>query len=83
MSQKRRLITFQNACRRTAPLDTHRFDKWMVKFLLQHALALAEKNTKTDGEPQFGDFLVEDERLLQRSRVTENIICSRQTERQF
>jgi hypothetical protein len=48
----------------------------MVKFLLQHALALAEKDTETDGEPQFGDFLVEDERLLQRSRVTENIIRS-------
>jgi len=58
-------------------------DKWMVKFLLQHALALAEKNTETDGEPQFGDFLVEDERLLQRSRVTENIIRLRQTKRQF
>jgi hypothetical protein len=55
----------------------------MVKFLLQHALALDEKHTETDGEPQFGDFLVEDERLLQRSRVTENIIRSRQTERQF
>ena len=80
LPQMNRLTTFQNACLRTAQLDTHRFDKWMVKFLLQHALALDEKDEKailidaTDQQPPVGD-----ERLLERSRVTESIIRVRQS----
>ena len=71
----KRLITFQDACLRAAQLDTHRFDKWMVKFLLQHALALDEKASTTLPSPSgFPIGPVEDERLLQRSRITESII---------
>lgn len=73
--QMKRLITFQNACLRTAQLGTHRFDKWMLKFLLQHALSLDEHDgshisTTSSGRPTS----IEDERLLQRSRVTGNIL---------
>jgi hypothetical protein len=71
----KRLIAFQDACLRTAQIDTHRFDKWMVKFLLQHALALYEKDSTTLHSPSallVGP--VEEERLLERSRVTESII---------
>lgn len=70
-----RLIAFQDACLRTAQIDTHRFDKWMVKFLLHHALALDEKNPAAM-PPQSGLPVgpVENTRLLERSRVTESII---------
>ncbi|KUJ16311.1 uncharacterized protein LY89DRAFT_586216 [Mollisia scopiformis] len=71
----KRLITFQDACLRTAQLGTHRFDKWMVRFLLQHALALDEKES-SDNSPDLHlqSFPIEDQRLLERSRVTESII---------
>jgi hypothetical protein len=71
----KRLIAFQDACLRTAQIDTHRFDKWMVKFLLQHALALDEKDATGMPSPSALPVgHVEDERLLERSRVTESII---------
>ncbi len=71
----KRLITFQNECLRTAHLGTHRFDRWMVKFLLQHALSLDEKEgPESYSEPGLQRVPVEDERLFQRSLVTERII---------
>jgi hypothetical protein len=74
----KRLITFQNACLQNAQLGTHRFDKWMVKFLLQHALALDEQDAyHLSVESPSNSGLVEDQRLLERSRVTESIIRAR------
>ncbi len=71
----KRLIAFQEAYIQTAQIDTHRFDKGMVKFLLYHALALDEKDP-TAMPPQSGLPVgpVENMRLLERSRVTESII---------
>ncbi|RFU24063.1 hypothetical protein B7463_g12275, partial [Scytalidium lignicola] len=70
-----RLITFQNACLRTALLETHRFDKWMVKFLLQHALALDEKmESATLTGTGLEQFSARNEQLVERSRVTGSII---------
>ncbi|KAH8820309.1 hypothetical protein F5884DRAFT_849574 [Xylogone sp. PMI_703] len=76
-----RLITFQNACLRTAQLETHRFDKWMVKFLLQHALALDEKMEYTTlVDRGLEQLSTRDEQLIERSRVTGNIIRGTQLE---
>lgn len=76
--QMHRLITFQNACLRTAQLGTHRFDRWMVKFLLQHALALDEHDDyRLSVESPSALGPLEDQRLLERSRVTESIIHAR------
>ena len=80
--QMNRLITFQNACLRTAQVGTHRFDKWMVKFLLQHALALHPHDTyNLSVESPSNLEPLEDPRLLERSRVTESIIRLRHHER--
>ncbi|KAH6695349.1 hypothetical protein F5X68DRAFT_219817 [Plectosphaerella plurivora] len=38
-----RLVVFQKNCIRSLGKNTHRFDKWMVKFLIAHALALEDK----------------------------------------
>ncbi|KAJ4205028.1 hypothetical protein NW759_014694 [Fusarium solani] len=38
-----RLVVFQKNCIRSLSRNTHRFDKWMVKFLIAHALALEDK----------------------------------------
>ncbi|PVH88083.1 hypothetical protein DL98DRAFT_404711 [Cadophora sp. DSE1049] len=71
----KRLITFQNECLRTAQLGTHRFDKWMLKFLLQHALSLDEHDaSRNNTNSSVRHASIEDERLLQRSRVTGNIL---------
>ncbi|KAI9154886.1 arsenite efflux transporter ArsB-like [Paramyrothecium foliicola] len=65
-----RLVVFQNNCMRTLTKNTYRFDRWMVKFLIQHASALEEKED---------DFGVEDMQMataaegsqLERSQVTQ------------
>ncbi|KAM0333436.1 hypothetical protein ACHAQA_002098 [Verticillium albo-atrum] len=38
-----RLFTFQRACMRSADPNTHKIDLWMISFLLDHALPIAEK----------------------------------------
>ena len=38
-----RLFTFQDMCFRSADPNTHKADKWMVKFLLQHGSPIDEK----------------------------------------
>ncbi|GAB7358784.1 hypothetical protein MBLNU230_g4010t1 [Neophaeotheca triangularis] len=40
-----RLIMFQNACLRSADnTHTHKVDRWMVKYLLEHAILLGDKS---------------------------------------
>lgn len=41
--QMERLFVFQNACMWSADANTHKVDRWMVRFLLQHALPVPEK----------------------------------------
>lgn len=43
--QMERLFVFQNACMWSADPNTHRVDRWMLRFLLQHALPVPEKHT--------------------------------------
>ncbi|PSN60743.1 hypothetical protein BS50DRAFT_505911 [Corynespora cassiicola Philippines] len=38
-----RLFKFQNMCLKSADPNTHKADRWMVKFLLQHAFPIDEK----------------------------------------
>ncbi|KAL8393930.1 hypothetical protein RB595_003625 [Gaeumannomyces hyphopodioides] len=38
-----RLFTFQRACISSVDPNTHKIDRWMAKFLLQHALPIADK----------------------------------------
>ncbi|KAF2151514.1 hypothetical protein K461DRAFT_328734 [Myriangium duriaei CBS 260.36] len=45
-----RLIGFQNACMQSLDMHTHRVDRWMVRFLLNHALPLERKNGSKSGE---------------------------------
>ncbi|KAF5657127.1 hypothetical protein FHETE_10577 [Fusarium heterosporum] len=39
----RRLVVFQKNCIRSMNTESYRFDKWMVKFLIAHALELEDK----------------------------------------
>jgi len=41
-------MTFQNACLKSASSSTHKVDRWMVKYLLQHALVLDEKDASSE-----------------------------------
>ncbi|KAF4448405.1 hypothetical protein F53441_8213 [Fusarium austroafricanum] len=38
-----RLVVFQKNCIKSMGAESYRFDKWMVKFLIAHALALEDK----------------------------------------
>ncbi|WZH47740.1 Zn2-C6 fungal-type domain-containing protein [Fusarium acuminatum] len=38
-----RLVVFQKHCMRSMNTESYRFDKWMVKFLIAHALELEDK----------------------------------------
>ncbi len=55
--------------------DSHRFDKWMVKFLTAHALPLEDKvdGSYISGEEQ---YTVPRNHQLERSRVTQSLIVS-------
>ncbi|EKG17462.1 Transcription factor fungi [Macrophomina phaseolina MS6] len=43
LRQMDRLFTFQKVCMWSADPNTHKIDKWMLKFLLQHALPVEDK----------------------------------------
>lgn len=55
--------------------NTHRFDKWMVKFLTAHALELEDK-TEGGLDPGLGSNQVSGYAQLERGRVTENLMLS-------
>ncbi|KEY71788.1 hypothetical protein S7711_06539 [Stachybotrys chartarum IBT 7711] len=70
-----RLVIFQNNCIGSFKRNTYRFDRWMVKFLIQHASALEEKEDDMeidDGPSRMGT--VAESIHLERSRVTQSIM---------
>lgn len=38
-----RLFVFQNSCLSAVDAHTHKIDRWMIRFLIEHALPLDEK----------------------------------------
>ncbi|KAF5590554.1 uncharacterized protein FSUBG_10770 [Fusarium subglutinans] len=42
-TQIKRLVVFQKNCIQSMNVESYRFDRWMVKFLIAHALALEDK----------------------------------------
>ncbi|OBT92151.2 hypothetical protein VE01_10043 [Pseudogymnoascus verrucosus] len=87
-----RLIVFQRSCLRSETSNTHRLDKWMVKFLLQHALALDDKELEEDVyDLSSWPLSIQDSHmdpthvntgLMERSRVTKEIIEDMRMRRQ-
>jgi hypothetical protein len=73
-----RLFTFQNACFWSATPNTHKVNRWMVKFLLQHALALEEKTgPESSPMPSISEFEfppTNDHKLMERGRFTSNAL---------
>ncbi|KAH8878931.1 hypothetical protein GQ53DRAFT_739544 [Thozetella sp. PMI_491] len=70
-----RLVVFQNNCMRSLSRNTHRFDKWMVKFLIAHALAVENKvDDMLDREPEFGLDQTTGNERLERSRITRTMV---------
>ncbi|KAF3226693.1 hypothetical protein TWF192_005170 [Orbilia oligospora] len=47
-----RLNVFLRSCVRSTSKNTHRFDKWMVKFLQEYSMTLAEKEEEGPRSPQ-------------------------------
>lgn len=78
--QIKRLVVFQNNCMRSLGRNTHRFDKWMVKFLIAHSLAVEDKvddlpNPWSDYEMNQMAETVH----LERGRITQNMIMDMQS----
>lgn len=74
-----RLFLFQRACLRNVDAHTHKIDRWMVKFLLEHAITLSDKSSDyhRDGtSPQ--DFssseVPEMQRLSERGKFTKHAL---------
>lgn len=59
--------------------NTHRFDRWLVKFLLEHGLALEDKEEDTGSLPtDVGISPVYDDLQSERGRFTHGIIMELQ-----
>ncbi|KXJ85637.1 hypothetical protein Micbo1qcDRAFT_141315 [Microdochium bolleyi] len=73
----KRLVIFQDNCLRSLSReDTYRFDRWMMRFLLEHWLALEDKAV-TSAEVQSPGYVEPgsvDQVHFQRSKVTNEII---------
>ncbi|KAH7165172.1 hypothetical protein EDB81DRAFT_778789 [Dactylonectria macrodidyma] len=67
-----RLVVFQKNCIRSLSRNTHRFDKWMVKFLIAHALALEDK--VDDLWPDSDINHIPENAHLERSRITQSMM---------
>lgn len=65
---------FQNSCIESAGLQSHQIDKWMIRFLLQHALVLDNRQSIAFDSTSPDSDTVGNRDLLMRSRVTEGII---------
>lgn len=72
MPQINRLVVFQKNCIRSLSRNTHRFDKWMVKFLIAHALALEDK--VDDLWPDSDINQTPGNAHLERSRITQSMM---------
>lgn len=77
--QINRLVVFQKHCILSISKNTHRFDHWMVKFLIAHSMALEDKeesphsaSTRTDPIEELATTPGE------RSRVTQSLILGLQ-----
>ena len=78
-SMTQKLFMFQKACLFCVDNRTHRVDRWMVKFLLEHGSTLAEKPQRT---PPFdtpspldlNTYSPETQRILERDRFTRHAL---------
>ncbi|KAJ4262873.1 hypothetical protein NW762_006486 [Fusarium torreyae] len=68
----KRLVVFQKNCIKSMNTESYRFDKWMVKFLIAHALELEDKAEDIWPDPSTG--LTYGDMHLERSRVTHAMI---------
>lgn len=76
--QINRLVMFQNSCLKSVTSNTYQFDRWLMKFLLEHALVLEEKTEEdTISWPDI-DVDMAGNIHVQRSRVTQSIIMDMQ-----
>lgn len=75
MSQKTRLLLFQDACMWSVDPQTHKIDKWMLKFLLNHSLPLSRKHQRSMEEgPTLSSVHAED--LSDRAKVTNQALST-------
>ncbi|KAK6525956.1 hypothetical protein TWF281_010998 [Arthrobotrys megalospora] len=69
-----RLNVFLRSCVRSSSNNTHRFDKWMVKFLQEYSMTLAEKEEEPES-PQVQHDLYE-HGFSQRSLTMQGVIST-------
>ncbi|KAH7309901.1 hypothetical protein B0I35DRAFT_440794 [Stachybotrys elegans] len=77
----KRLVIFQNNCLRSLRQEeTYQFDRWMIRFLLEHLLTLEDKlHESQEMWPVEPETLVSVNSVhIQRSRVTKDIISDMQ-----
>ncbi|KAF9761755.1 hypothetical protein IL306_003729, partial [Fusarium sp. DS 682] len=68
----KRLVVFQKNCIQSMNAESYRFDKWMVKFLIAHALTLEDK--VDDSWSAASPGATGEDAHLERSRITQAMI---------
>lgn len=73
-----RLFSFQDMCLASANLNTtHKIDKWMVRFLLEHSLLLYDKMPAAGGSLSLAEFAVlsnAQKKLTEEGRLMDNAL---------
>ena len=74
-----RLFLFQRACLRNVDAHTHKIDRWMVKFLLEHAITLSDKSAdghldSTSPQDFSSSEVPEMQRLSERGKFTKHAL---------
>jgi hypothetical protein len=84
LRQIKRLVVFQKNCMRSLGKNTHRFDKWMVKFLIAHALALEDKVQDLPNPwSEFEMNQMAETAHIERGRITQSMIMDMQSSDAF
>lgn len=76
--QIHRLVVFQKNCIWSMGRNTYRFDKWMVKFLIAHSLALEDKEEGAQMQAEALPDHVPGIEPLERTRITHSMFMDLQ-----
>ncbi|KAH8657800.1 hypothetical protein BX600DRAFT_514350 [Xylariales sp. PMI_506] len=70
-----RLVIFQKSCMKSLGENTYRFDKWMVKFLIAHALAMEDKEENmSNPSPEYSTDEMAGTTHFERNRIAQGMI---------
>ncbi|KAE9376698.1 hypothetical protein N431DRAFT_183107 [Stipitochalara longipes BDJ] len=74
-----RLFTFQDACLRLDNTNTYKIDRWMLSFLLEHAMPLSQRSHSEEAPDIPRDFSQPGEGFRERGRMVNDALSGLRT----